>query len=420
MAAIGLVVVVAAGAVVLASGSNRGSEQVSSGPGRIGPPMTLTRLPLTEPEGWTSLATSPLSGRSQAQTTWTGDELLVWCGQGAGTDFGTGEPNRTDGAAYDPVADRWRPIAESPLPVDGSAFASESYATAWTGREWIIWGGEGPDAAAYEPETDTWRSIDAGPLGSRVGVASAWTGQELVIYGGADREVVVGDPGKFSSFDDGAAYDPTTDTWRAVPSSGAEGFRAKAVWAGDEVLIVGGTRGGGSDKKTLALDVEGGTWRELASSPFYDVTAPVVWTGRELVAVGRIGGGRGTDADPPVQGGVALFDPALDRWTIVADPPGPAPSTWILPTMMWSGQEVLLLGSPYARSFDGPERVGALAFEVKTRTWRTLPGSGLSARGGMSAGWTGSELLLWGGAAYGGTSDETRVDGDRYRPGPGR
>jgi hypothetical protein len=57
------------------------------------------------------------------------------------------------GAAYDPAADRWLPIPAAPLAPRARAVA------VWTGREFIVWGGEGPenqreqfaDGAAWTP-----------------------------------------------------------------------------------------------------------------------------------------------------------------------------------------------------------------------------------------------------------------------------
>lgn len=49
-----------------------------------------------------------------------------------------------------------------------------------------------------------------------------------------------------------------------------------------------------------------------------------------------------------------------------------------------------------------------------------LPDSGLVTRGGSSTTWTGTELLLWGGAAYTGYTSHPYADGARYQLGAGR
>ncbi|MCB0962399.1 MAG: hypothetical protein KDA98_03725 [Acidimicrobiales bacterium] len=174
-------------AVTVGSGCSDDGAGGAERPEAIGTSTTLTREALTDPEGWSAMGDSPLQGRANAVTAWTGTELLVWRGNGAFNDGGGGEPARTDGAAYDPATDEWRPMAESPLPPAGNILSASSYASAWTGTELLVWGGPGPAAAAYDPATDRWRRIGPGPLGTRNQFGHTWTGTELVVYGGATR-----------------------------------------------------------------------------------------------------------------------------------------------------------------------------------------------------------------------------------------
>ena len=58
-----------------------------------------------------------------------------------------------------------------------------------------------------------WRDLPPGPLGERIEVAGAWTGQELVVWGGLGWS----SDGAELSLGDGAAFDPATGSWRALP-----------------------------------------------------------------------------------------------------------------------------------------------------------------------------------------------------------
>jgi hypothetical protein len=104
----------------------------------------------------------------------------------------------SDGAAYDPVADRWRSLPAAPLS------ARSEPGAAWTGRELVVWGGfasfEGSlgDGAAYDPEAGGWRALAPTVLRPRVGHVAAWDGSALVVWGGDDGVV----------YDDGAAWTP--------------------------------------------------------------------------------------------------------------------------------------------------------------------------------------------------------------------
>ncbi|MEZ5231368.1 MAG: kelch repeat-containing protein [Acidimicrobiales bacterium] len=51
------------------------------------------------------------------------------------------------------------------------------------------------------------------PIAGRSGAAVVWTGDELLIWGGYVYD------GRERPLDDGAAYDPITDSWRTLPAA---------------------------------------------------------------------------------------------------------------------------------------------------------------------------------------------------------
>ncbi|MFT4588100.1 MAG: hypothetical protein ACI8QF_002200, partial [Limisphaerales bacterium] len=60
----------------------------------------------------------------------------------------------------------------------------------WTGEEMVVYGGNslaGPSAAAaaYNPETDSWRALTSeGSPEPRSGARAIWTGTEMLVFGG--------------------------------------------------------------------------------------------------------------------------------------------------------------------------------------------------------------------------------------------
>ena len=54
----------------------------------------------------------------------------------------------------------------------------------------LVWGGQeaGPAAAtvpgAYDPVADRWRTLATSPLAARAPLAGVWTGEEFVVAGG--------------------------------------------------------------------------------------------------------------------------------------------------------------------------------------------------------------------------------------------
>lgn len=141
--------------------------------------------PRTDTWGRLSAARAP-SGRINTSVVWTGDELIQWGGL-----LVRDGPCFNDGGRYDPMSDTW--VAMS----TGGALSQRFFPrTFWIRSELWIWGGScGPgfptDGAAYLPATDSWRPLPAEftrPLaGSPSTIPSAgivWTGEEFIYWGG--------------------------------------------------------------------------------------------------------------------------------------------------------------------------------------------------------------------------------------------
>jgi hypothetical protein len=228
---------------------------------------------------------------------WAGGQLFFW-----GGDTGYGGTHHADGAAYDPAADSWRRLSPAPLSERSSARA------VWTGCEVIVWGGYAnrglDDGAAFEPTTDSWRMLPEAPLGGRVPVAMVWTGDEVIVWGDMERPNPLGD---------GAAYDPATDRWREIADAPLELNLAEAVWTGEEMVVFGARLDNNNASDTsyaqgAAYDPSSDTWRVLPSHPVSPQASSLVWTGSEVVV---------WDYGPAA----AAYDPNADVWRDIPDPP---------------------------------------------------------------------------------------------------
>jgi hypothetical protein len=248
--------------------------------------------------GWTELP-SPPEVRSGAATAWTGSQLLVWGGYVFG---GSGDkPSTDDGFLFDAASRTWRSLPPSPL--SGRSLA----ASAWTEREFLVWGGtdlntypyEGfVDGAAFDPVTGRWRSLPPAPIDGRAPM-SVWTGDELIVWGTAVR--VTPRPR------DGAAYDPATNTWRRIADAPIELTDATAVWTGEEMIVFGAALDGNNHADTetavgVAYDPASDTWRELPPSDFSPQAHSAAWPGSgEMIAW-------------DYEQASAAYDPGTDRW----------------------------------------------------------------------------------------------------------
>jgi hypothetical protein len=231
------------------------------------------------PSGWTSLPVPP-EVRVGAATAASQDQLFTWGGY-----VYTGMSDETSAATgftFDAATGQWSKLPASPL-------AARSFpAAAWTGSEFIIWGGSGSEAvglffddgAAYSPMDRTWRSLPTAPIGDRAPL-SVWTGRELIVWGSAIRYE---DPPR-----DGAAYDPATDSWRKIPDAPIGLTDATVAWTGEEMIVFGASLDMDNHADTrhaigAAYNPATNEWRELPSSELSPQAHTAAWDGSALIA----------------------------------------------------------------------------------------------------------------------------------------
>ncbi|HEX5937125.1 MAG TPA: hypothetical protein VFZ75_05470 [Actinomycetota bacterium] len=160
----------------------------------------------------------------------------------------------------------------------------------------------------------------------------------------------------------------------------------------------------------LAAELPTG-WSELPAPPENRSGAATAWTGSELL----VWGGYefvGSNEDP--QAGGFAFDPLEQRWTALPASPLTGRSD---PAFGWTGSELLIWGGWDGGFREPPYFDDGAAYDPVARIWRTLPPSPLSARSPFSV-WTGTELIVWGstertprmrdGAAYDPSTDSWR------------
>jgi N-acetylneuraminic acid mutarotase len=328
---------------------------------------------------WRQLATPPIEARFGHVAVWTGREMIIW--GGAGNRKFRASP-LADGAAYDPVADRWRILAPAPI-------AARSVATAvWTGDEMIVWGGSGgheifeelADGAAYDPDRNSWHRLPDSPLAPRAGHSAVWTGKEMIVLGGEISAAYTNRPHR-----DGAAYDPSTDRWRRVPPSPL-GLRSRhrAVWTGAEMIIVGG-RFDPNAPFAAAYDPVTSSWRAVGRGPVdQEIVQAAVWTGRDLLIFGASG-------ENEIRGRIASYRPRTNTWrglssSRLANRRGQL--------TLWTGREAILLGGGSGEN--DPPLEGDAAYDLRAGRWRLIPNSPVLECGLHSAVWTGREVIAFG------------------------
>ena len=324
----------------------------------------------------------------------------------------------TDACAWTPFSDCSLPTGWLTMAATPSTFAARhDHVAVWTGTEMLVWGGESSfsvkgDGAAYRPSSDTWRMLPAaaGISSGRTQASAVWTGSTMIVWGGQDNGF------GFSSYhNDGAIYDPSTNTWTAIPSAPIDGRqRAAAVWSTttNELVVWGGYAGYSTPNfgDGAAYNPATRSWRTIAPSPLGGRYWPAyAWSGTEMVIYG------GTDDSSAFNDG-ARYDPVTDSWITFADSPG----TPRYDSLFAFGDGTLFVAGGYFGSFSGGSDVAADAARyVSGAGWSTMPSAsssdfaGGTQRYGGLAWFANHKFYVFGGA---GTSSSAVGGAGFYDP----
>jgi hypothetical protein len=304
---------------------------------------------------WKPTAEAPIDGRTQHGLVWTGSEVVVWGGTSSSDDPGQsvfeGITPR-DGAAYEPVADRWRLIPNAPIP------GRNGPVIAWTGSEVLVFGGRAGEAtrvdgAAWSPTTNAWRTIARAPLDGDETVGG-WLNGRLVIVTSTSA----------------ASYDPATDRWNALPPAPIRPGWRTAVVAGNRLFVVAFGDGASLPVDWAVLDLTTSTWRHGAV-PIDPLMAGTTFVGAgDRVVVLATG---------------QSFDPLTFRWQPASDRCDRAGNGSI-----WTGRFVVGVTGAW-------DSVSGVCKDLPPAPRRAPPFDDSAGREFAAAVWTGTQYVTWSG-----------------------
>jgi len=253
---------------------------------------------------------------------------------------------------------------------------------------------------------DTWKHTMTDTPDPRFGHTAIWTGSEMIVWGG-----FAGEQGG------GSRYNPATDTWTQTSTGGnAPTGRSghTAVWTGSEMLIWGGqcvlgVPCGSGGRYNPGTD----TWLQYGTTgsvPFPRSQHTSVWTGTEMI----IWGGKGQDGNYQSTG--ARYRPSTNTWYPV-DNTVNVPSARYQHTAVWTGTEMIVWGGATYDPQLGvstPFNTGG-RYTPSTNSWRSTSINEWNVpapRYLHTAVWTGTEMIVWGGQI----DTDAFADGGRYNP----
>ncbi len=318
------------------------------------------------------------SARYHHSAVWTGTNMIVWGGSGAGSSV------TNTGGVYVPASDTWLATL-----ADGSApTARDQHTAVWdsTNAKMIVWGGSNVGAlntgSRYNPSNNTWAAVDT--IGtyvptSRTLHSAVYTGSRMIIWGGNNA-------GVFNNT--GSSYDPALDTWSQVQIAGSPSIRNQhtAVWTGSDMIVWGGYSGSANLNTGGIYNVAGNSWTAtsvLTNVPVAREAHSAVWTGTEMIIFG------GTNGSALNSG--SAYNAGADTWSLITIS-GNARQDH---EAAWTGSKMVIWGGNITSgSYDTGE---ALAWPGNTWTPIAKDTNTPVARGKHTAVWTGSAMLVFGG-----------------------
>ncbi len=285
-----------------------------------------------------------------------------------------------DGAAYDPVTNRWRRLAPSPLSPRLEA------RLVWTGRQVVVAGGQttaptsrsghdssgmwiaeiagpsSPQSASYDPATDTWSRLPDLPVPANHrldALTTAWSDGRLLEWwewyhstttkhANGTQDVTI-DAGV-----DLYTYDPGANSWRIdeLPTDGSAPYGVQGAFAAGTTVVLpaASAAGSGYEKGPVQNQLHSWTYdtltRRYTPIPLGRTDgahASTAWTGGALVSLNPgtevTGGAAGL-----VVGDGEAWDPATNRWTNL---PRLAPPLYFSVQLqpIWTGHQLIDFGS---------------------------------------------------------------------------
>jgi hypothetical protein len=207
-------------------------------------------------------------------------------------------------------------------------------------------------SAGPPPGFGVWRPIADAPIEARPYAASAWTGTEALFWAGSSLS-------RDFAYSDGAAFDPTTNSWRGltVPGWGHPGL--SSVFFDGELYAL--AKGGATRFNPVQ-----GTWVDLPEADDMHLAAAVA-TDDAVWGLGP------TSVNPGGQPDVAIarYEPATDSWVystlLVLEATDEtsqivAGLTSLETQVIWTGDEIV--------AWNGTR--GGLAFDPTSEQWRPI------------------------------------------------
>lgn len=267
-------------------------------------------------------------------------------------------------ASVNPV---WSDLPDYPTPIMDNVVAEND------GTVYSVSGlndsGVTADGAAYDPSAGSWRAITPMPQ-ARENAMGGFVNGKLYVTGGWDPQ---GNPTSTTY-----VYDPARDSWSRVADMPAPATDAAAAVLGGRLYVVAGCSTATCDaaSSVYRYDPHTDAWTKLADYPQDDVLLGCAASGDGLVCAGGIGPVTNDASDAAYR-----YVAGSDTWTRIADLPRP---TWGM-AYAGVGGKLQLVGGIAAYQITNQ----AEEYDPTAGAWSALPNATYALyRGGAACGLT--------------------------------
>lgn len=235
---------------------------------------------------WTTIAIGP-TARFGHSAAWNGNRMVIWGGTNGTTFY-------NDGYAFDPVLNAWSPLSSEDTP--GLSPAPRSGHTwVFTGSSFLMWGGASNSApnghidGGHYLLNSFWSLLTSNPpaqILARIAHTAVWTGTRMIMFGGQNNGI---------TSQDGFLFDPNTNVFTTIPvqpNTPANRSGHSAVWTGTQMLVWGGLLQGITTSyynDGRIYDFASGAWFVMNTAPA-SLTAraghSAVWAGDAMIIWG--------------------------------------------------------------------------------------------------------------------------------------
>lgn len=259
---------------------------------------------------WYTMTWSLMNGRWQPGSVWStvNSKMLVW--------GGSTTVYYNSGGQFDPATNTWTRITQYRAPAERQAKDLLVWST--VNNRMLVWGGYNGTATPaagggqYDPVTDTWYTITTtGAPAARYEHAVVWStvNNKMIVWGGYTGA---------TRLNTGGQYDPSADSWTATTTTSAPAARHlhSAVWSpsANRMLVWGGNSGSATNTGGR-YDPSGDSWAAITttSAPTGRYYHTAVWSTVNSRMV--VWGGTNNGTTPLNTGG--QYDPSGNSWSTV-------------------------------------------------------------------------------------------------------